>query len=395
MNSRESLLSLRAVCAKQSLASLLLALVVLLTFAPPASADGLVIAGRPAGEAGPQSDAAALSPQLRSSQATPAGWQTYTVQPGDTLGGIAAAFKLAPSVLMARNGLANADRIEAGQLLRVEAATAPAPALPADGPLERVQFWPWPPAQGQTLVVWLRTRAPVTVTLAWAGQSYPVVAGGLTGWALIPVPALAIPTTYPLTITIGATTFALPVAVAAGVFETEAIPASASDPILSEAVKVQTEYERMTALFAAETLSAWTPRTRFRQPLDDTSAHTAPFGSRRTYGSSTALTFHAGEDYGAAAGTPVLAPSSAVVVLAEPLFVRGNAVVLDHGRGVFTGYWHLQKITVKAGERVVVGQMLGEVGSTGLSTGPHLHWEMRVSGVAVDPLQWVDGGAGD
>jgi murein DD-endopeptidase MepM/ murein hydrolase activator NlpD len=80
-----------------------------------------------------------------------------------------------------------------------------------------------------------------------------------------------------------------------------------------------------------------------------------------------------------------------VVVLAEPLFVRGNAVVLDHGRGVFTGYWHLQKLEVKAGDRVVAGQMLGEVGSTGLSTGPHLHWEMRVRGVAVDPLQWTEG----
>jgi murein DD-endopeptidase MepM/ murein hydrolase activator NlpD len=78
------------------------------------------------------------------------------------------------------------------------------------------------------------------------------------------------------------------------------------------------------------------------------------------------------------------------VVLADQLFVRGNAVVIDHGRGVLTGYWHMQVIKVKVGERVGTGQMLGEVGTTGLSTGPHLHWEMRVNGVAVDPMQWVE-----
>jgi murein DD-endopeptidase MepM/ murein hydrolase activator NlpD len=78
------------------------------------------------------------------------------------------------------------------------------------------------------------------------------------------------------------------------------------------------------------------------------------------------------------------------VVLADQLFVRGNAVVIDHGRGVLTGYWHMQAIKVKVGERVETGQMLGEVGTTGLSTGPHLHWEMRVNGVAVDPMQWVE-----
>ncbi len=76
------------------------------------------------------------------------------------------------------------------------------------------------------------------------------------------------------------------------------------------------------------------------------------------------------------------------------MFVRGNAVVLDHGNGVFTGYWHMSELDVKPGEAVETGQLLGKVGSTGLSTGAHLHWEMRVAGVAVDPLQWWAGEAG-
>ena len=117
--------------------------------------------------------------------------------------------------------------------------------------------------------------------------------------------------------------------------------------------------------------------------------HTSPYGSRRTYGNSPTITAHAGEDFSAAAGTPVLAPAAGTVVLAEPLFVRGNAVVLDHGGGVYTGYWHLSELNVQPGEQVAAGQQLGAVGSTGLSTGAHLHWEMRVGGLPVDPLQWL------
>jgi murein DD-endopeptidase MepM/ murein hydrolase activator NlpD len=69
--------------------------------------------------------------------------------------------------------------------------------------------------------------------------------------------------------------------------------------------------------------------------------------------------------------------------------VRGRAVILDHGRGVFTGFWHLSQIDVTVGQVVGKGQVVGLVGNSGLSTGPHLHWEMRVLGVAVDAFQWT------
>jgi murein DD-endopeptidase MepM/ murein hydrolase activator NlpD len=85
----------------------------------------------------------------------------------------------------------------------------------------------------------------------------------------------------------------------------------------------------------------------------------------------------------------VLSPAKGRVVLAEPLQVRGNAVILDHGRGVMTGYWHLSRIDVSVGQEVEAGDLLGLVGNTGLSTGAHLHWEVRVMGIQVDPLQWV------
>lgn len=100
--------------------------------------------------------------------------------------------------------------------------------------------------------------------------------------------------------------------------------------------------------------------------------------------------FHEGLDYATAYGAPVRAAAHGVVALAEPLAVRGNAVYIDHGAGVFSGYFHLSEIFVEPGQAVEPGQVIGRVGSTGLSTGPHLHFEIRVNGYNVHPWQWLN-----
>ena len=82
-------------------------------------------------------------------------------------------------------------------------------------------------------------------------------------------------------------------------------------------------------------------------------------------------------------------PAAGLVAMAEPLNVRGNAVVIDHGRGIFTGYWDLSEIKVTVGQELRTGDLIGLVGTTGLSTGAHLHWELRIYGIAVDPMQFV------
>jgi murein DD-endopeptidase MepM/ murein hydrolase activator NlpD len=227
-------------------------------------------------------------------------------------------------------------------------------------------------------------------------RAYPVVGGGLAGWAFLPFDALAQPGRQPLALAgapmiAGARPFSvtLQAPILAGDYGRDDVPADTADPILAEAQKVAEEAKKVTAAFARESPFGWLPSSRFRSPLPVEGLHTSPFGTRRVYGSSGGLTYHAGEDFGVAAGTPVLAPAAGVVALAEPLFVRGNAVIVDHGHGVVTGYWHMQKLNVKAGDRVAAGDQLGEVGTTGLSTGPHLHWELRVHGVAVDPLEWL------
>jgi murein DD-endopeptidase MepM/ murein hydrolase activator NlpD len=127
----------------------------------------------------------------------------------------------------------------------------------------------------------------------------------------------------------------------------------------------------------------------FGLPLAGEIRVTAPFGQRRSYNGGPVASYHAGQDLGADKGVPVLAPITGTVVLAEPLNVRGRAVILDHGLGVFTGFWHLSQIDVTVGQAVGRGEVVGLVGNSGLSTGPHLHWEMRVLGVPVDPFQWT------
>jgi murein DD-endopeptidase MepM/ murein hydrolase activator NlpD len=95
---------------------------------------------------------------------------------------------------------------------------------------------------------------------------------------------------------------------------------------------------------------------------------------------------HTGVDLRAEEGTPVLACNSGIVALVDQLFFSGNSVVLDHGWGIYSMYFHLSEALVREGDGVNKGDLLGRVGSTGRSTAPHLHWGVRINGVMVNPL---------
>jgi murein DD-endopeptidase MepM/ murein hydrolase activator NlpD len=98
---------------------------------------------------------------------------------------------------------------------------------------------------------------------------------------------------------------------------------------------------------------------------------------------------HTGVDFGASSGTPIHAGADGVVVSAGPLGGYGNATVIDHGNGLATLYGHQSSIAVAPGQTVKRGQIIGYVGCTGLCTGPHLHFEVRVRGTPVDPMQYL------
>lgn len=123
-------------------------------------------------------------------------------------------------------------------------------------------------------------------------------------------------------------------------------------------------------------------------------AITARYGEQRAINGSAPSGHHSGTDIGADFGTPILATNAGRVVLARQLKVHGNMIVIDHGGGLFSGYAHLSAFNVTEGQRVEQGQQIGEVGSTGLSTGAHLHWEMASQGILLDALRFTDGSNG-
>jgi murein DD-endopeptidase MepM/ murein hydrolase activator NlpD len=108
------------------------------------------------------------------------------------------------------------------------------------------------------------------------------------------------------------------------------------------------------------------------------------FGARRIF-NDVPRSPHSGADYKAAPGTPVLAAGDGVVALSGDFFFPGKAVFIDHGGGLVTMYFHLSRIDVKEGDEVERGQRIGSVGSTGRSTGPHLHFGVRWHGQRIDP----------
>ena len=121
---------------------------------------------------------------------------------------------------------------------------------------------------------------------------------------------------------------------------------------------------------------------------------TTRFGEERSYNGGPVSGHHLGTDIGAADGAPVGATNAGRVVMARQVQLRGNMVIVDHGGGLFSGYAHLKSFAVAEGQDVQPGDAVGFVGSSGLSTGAHLHWEMVAGGVFVDALRFTDGSNG-
>lgn len=130
-------------------------------------------------------------------------------------------------------------------------------------------------------------------------------------------------------------------------------------------------------------------------PIVEAYRETSFYGDRRRYiysDGTTARSFHLGMDLAAPTGTPLTAPAPGRVVLAKSRIVTGLTVVIEHMPGVYSVYMHLHRSLVTLGQWVGQGDSLGTIGSTGLATGPHLHWEWRVNGIAVDPKVFLTHG---
>jgi murein DD-endopeptidase MepM/ murein hydrolase activator NlpD len=136
---------------------------------------------------------------------------------------------------------------------------------------------------------------------------------------------------------------------------------------------------------------AVTPERYWKEPFDAPvpGCVTSPYGSTRLHNGKLTGDFHAGIDQRGAAGTPIHPITPGVVKIVQKWNLRGGTVAIDHGQGVESIYLHMSAFQAKEGQQVTTSDVIGYIGSTGRSTGPHVHWTMYVNGVPVNPGQWM------
>lgn len=279
-----------------------------------------------------------------------------------------------------------------GSLITIPGSERPLDALPSV--VQKVSVDPPAAVQGHVVEVTVELNRPATVSGSlgpWHLHFEPEQ--DLQSVSLQGVDALTDPGLYDLTLLItpesGAPVYAFsqPMRVRPGDF--------GFDPILS--VPSETIDPAVTApedAFVDGIVSQVTPEKRWDEIFSYPSTYyiksfPSVFGTRRNYNGTGYTRYHTGLDFYGGMGTPIFAPAPGKVVFTGPLTVRGNTTIVDHGWGVFTMYCHQSEFEVQVGDEVITGQELGKVGATGRVTGPHLHWEVRVGGVPVDPLDWV------
>jgi murein DD-endopeptidase MepM/ murein hydrolase activator NlpD len=322
----------------------------------------------------------------------------HSVQLGESLSVIAQRYQVSTADLVAANGLANPDFILVGQRLTIPGSYATPEEAQLPAPFAEVHLTPNPALQGQTVVVRARTTGVPpgeTVHGTLLGQEFDLVADSIDSrqsWALVGIPAMSEPGQYALRLTAEGRGPGVRIwlTVQAGVFGTDYIQLSPETSRLLDPELIRQEWAKLNRHWSyVRPQRLW--EGPFRLPVAAGTRISSPFGTRRSYNGQPARSYHEGMDFSTSAGTAVYAPAAGRVVLAEELTVRGRGILIDHGWAAVSGYFHLSSIEVEAGQQVQPGDIIGRVGSTGLSTGDHLHWEIRVRSVPVNPQQWMQG----
>ena len=134
----------------------------------------------------------------------------------------------------------------------------------------------------------------------------------------------------------------------------------------------------------------FTPKRYWSKPFNIPlqSLITSDYGNARVFNDSL-QSYHSGTDFRADVGTPIVAANNGVVVLAKERYYAGGSIIIDHGEGVYSVYYHLSKIILHVGDVATQGGVVGLSGSTGRVTGPHLHFGFMVQGIPIDPLDFI------
>ena len=263
---------------------------------------------------------------------------------------------------------------------------APLPAflalLAAAAPIAPVALEPEVARPGDAVLV--RVRAPTEPRGALAGRPLAFFRRGDEAWALAALPIETPPGPAAVEIAVpGEPALATTLTVVDPGFRSKSI--KVPEKYVVPPREVRERIRRDQAAFAA----AW--RQPFGPPLfAERFAWPRPEETGGRYGDKRILngkkeSVHYGIDIGAPRGAPVHAANDGEVVLARNCYYSGKTVVIWHGADLFTAYFHMDRLAVKVGRRLRQGDTIGAVGSTGRSTGPHLHWSVKLSGLYVDP----------
>ncbi|NLF63079.1 MAG: LysM peptidoglycan-binding domain-containing protein [Chloroflexi bacterium] len=312
----------------------------------------------------------------------------HLAQPGETMLMLAARYALSPEAIAAANNLDLPVQLFEGMRLRI-----PVPGEYQDlpGGWERVRVRPVPLVQGQTASIYVEHAGEGVPTGTFGDQQLQFAPYDAGYVALAGVDALNEPGRLELALAGEGSSdwwpFAEEVAIISGDYPTQTINVAAElEPLLAPEVRAEED------AFLHDIYTRFTPEAQwdglFQIPVSTTIV-TAGYGGLRSYNGGPFEIFHTGVDFAGTTGTPILAAAAGTVVFRDTLELRGQTLIIDHGLGVFSAYNHLSAINVQVGDRVEPGQPVALGGSTGLSTGPHLHWELRVMDVPVDGMQWT------
>lgn len=262
-----------------------------------------------------------------------------------------------------------------------------------------VRFNPPRVAEGHTTTITVGATSGVSVTGKYQGRTLYFQQDPQRGiaWALVGTEPLGYTGTHPVTLEFrngdgGRRTVTRNLETVPFSYPSESLQFDADTSALLDPVLTAQERDILGNIFSKRT-----PEQRwqgaFRMPLDGDIRITSYFATRRCYDcpdGSIPTSYHGGLDMAVPEGTAVRAPADGVVVYSGPLIVRGNAVIIDHGLGVFSLFAHNSSLVAVVGQEVKRGDIVSRSGNTGLSNGPHLHWELHASGPPVEPLEWVE-----
>ncbi len=316
---------------------------------------------------------------------------------GDTMLELAVRQNTDPWTITGLNGLAEPQAGLPGDLLYLPSGTSNTAPTGIPAVLSSAEVDPLPIIQGATVQIKVTATEPVTLGGMLVDHPlhfFPEQDGAQV--ALQGVHVMTEPGLYPLRIDVtladgSEQSFEQMVLVKSGDFLTEII--TGVDPSTIDPAVTDPEDAWLLSLVTPVTPEKYW-LGKFQLPVaDDYFCIKSKYGNRRTYNAGALSGFHSGIDFGVCSVAhpfDVYAPADGVVVYTGLKTVRGNATIIDHGQGVYSGFYHQAEIYVSVGDRVTAGELIGKIGDTGRVTGPHLHWDLWVNGIQVNPNTWLD-----